>query len=58
MLERGLSSLEDKMGVGGFGDHFRVQPDTEEWGGGRKLRREAPVLPHPRCPSRFGPLAW
>lgn len=36
MLERGLSSLEDKMGVGGFGDHFRVQPDTEELrGGGR-----------------------
>lgn len=33
MLERGLSSLEDKMGVGDFGDHFRVQPDTEEWGG-------------------------
>lgn len=57
MLERGLSSLEDKMGVGGFGDHFRVQPDTEEWGG-EELRREAPVLPHPRCPSRFGPLAW
>lgn len=58
MLERGLSSLEDKMGVGGFGDHFRVQPDTEVCVGGEELRREAPVLPHPRCPSRFGPLAW